>query len=341
VPFYLNFTSYSKYSCASGASHNIIVNLIDAYPAGTRTWDDHEEILPLHLACKWGASEAVVLAIMTIHPESAYIRDAQGKTPQDHAYKLPTASIQQPVMEALKLGPILCAVSKATQQRDAQTTESRLKILAEEHASLIKRAIEESKEEMVNALQKMELQNKQEQLKANKVEQTLQAQLDAAHAQLAAVQAQLEASHNEVAEAASALNSTTAELTSTIKSKTAGVLADLGVANIDRQTMRDCIAEVEGQLASQTQTLVELQACVEMHEEAEEALSLKVVYLTEAQTESKEELKLAKSERDMVGRENAILGKQLANVVARAEIVTACLATVQKWAQSLSFSMDT
>jgi phosphopantetheinyl transferase (holo-ACP synthase) len=123
--------------------------LIEAYPAGTRTRDDHEQILPLHLAAKWGASEAILLAIMTTHPEGALFRDAEGKTPLDHAEKIPTALVKEQVTKTLKLAPIMCSVSKAAKLRATAENESRLKGMAEAHANHIQLAEVKLRQELV------------------------------------------------------------------------------------------------------------------------------------------------------------------------------------------------
>jgi hypothetical protein len=125
--------------------------LIDAYPAGTRTRDDHEQILPLHLAAKWGASEAILLAIMTTHPEGALFRDASGKTPLDHAEKIPTELVKEQVTKTLKLAPILCAVSKSAKLRATAENEGRMKGMAEAHANHIQMEQATLRQELVDA----------------------------------------------------------------------------------------------------------------------------------------------------------------------------------------------
>ena len=137
--------------------------LIDAYPAGTRTRDDNEETLPLHLACKWGASEAVLIAIMTTHPEGAIFRDRSGKTPMDHAVKLPSFTIKQQMKKILDLAPIMVSVSKAAQRRASDATDNRLKGIVEAHSMNI---------------QKWEIQNQRERDESKEMERCLRIQLN-------------------------------------------------------------------------------------------------------------------------------------------------------------------
>ena len=100
-------------------------SLLDAYPAGARTWNDHtQKIFRCTWPAKWGASEAVVLAIVTVPPESeVYICDAQGKNaPRITPTTLPTASIQPPFMDALRLGPFFVR----SQRQHSRGTPSQL-----------------------------------------------------------------------------------------------------------------------------------------------------------------------------------------------------------------------
>ena len=154
------------YSCTSGASHHVVELLIDANPAGTRARDDHEETLPLHLACKWGASEAVLIAIMTTHPEGAIFRDRSGKTPMDYAVKLPSFSIMQQAKKILDLAPIMVSVSKAAQRRASDATDNRIKGIVEAHSMHI---------------QKCELQNQREREESKEMERCLRIQLNDAN----------------------------------------------------------------------------------------------------------------------------------------------------------------
>jgi hypothetical protein len=152
--------------------------LIDAYPAGTRTRDDHEEMLPLHLAAKWGASEAVLLAIMSTHPEGYIFRASSGKTPMDYAQNIPTVAVKQQVIKTLELAPILCSVSKAAQRRATEMTDNRLKGITEAHSSHI---------------QNLEQRRQKEILECKELEETLRSQLDDANKRLEPYKARLEA----------------------------------------------------------------------------------------------------------------------------------------------------
>ena len=127
------------YAAASGASKQVLEMLLERHSAGTRTRDDYDGVFPIHLACKWGADKECLLAIMVVYPEGVYVRDNHGKTPKCHADNLPTSASKQAIMEALRMGPMLCACSKASQGRIGDETESKLRGMAEAHSTHMKR----------------------------------------------------------------------------------------------------------------------------------------------------------------------------------------------------------
>ena len=126
------------YACSSGASREVISRLIEVYPAATRTRDELDDALPLHLAAKWGASSDVIMEILAAYPEGSFIRDASGKTPMDHAKKLPSGELQLSVVVALDSAPILVKTAKYASQRVANQYEDRMRGLKEAQAEYIR-----------------------------------------------------------------------------------------------------------------------------------------------------------------------------------------------------------
>jgi ankyrin repeat protein len=61
-----------------------------AYPDGAQMKDD-QEMLPMHLACRNGASKGVVLTLLYVFPESLEVKDRKGRSP----YNLVEASSSQ------------------------------------------------------------------------------------------------------------------------------------------------------------------------------------------------------------------------------------------------------
>ena len=321
--------------------------LIDAYPAGTRTRDDNEETLPLHLACKWGASEAVLIAIMTTHPEGAIFRDRSGKTPMDHAVKLPTGIIMEQVLKTLELAPLMIAVSKATQRRDIDVTDNRWKGIVEAHSMDI---------------QKWERQSQQKHEEFKEQERSLRAQLEAVHSeskekeralltQLEAVpleikkveqvlQAQVNDALNQVKELNCSIESTKNELSGALQSK-ADALVELSHAIEALEKKQERISELDGITEFQAATITELQQLVKIHVQAELALMIKVEDLEKSRTNLKGDHSRTRSELSAVRTENASLRRQLDDSNIRGDLYHGRLETVQKWVHSLSFSMET
>jgi hypothetical protein len=64
--------------------------------------DDVHQVLPIHLAAKWGAAEDVVMEILVAHPEGYYIRDGSGLTPMDYANQIRLASERERVRNVLQ-----------------------------------------------------------------------------------------------------------------------------------------------------------------------------------------------------------------------------------------------
>ena len=53
---------------------------MSAYPDGAQMKDD-QEMLPIHLACRNGASKGVVLTLLYVFPESLEVKDRKGRSP--------------------------------------------------------------------------------------------------------------------------------------------------------------------------------------------------------------------------------------------------------------------
>jgi hypothetical protein len=145
------------FACASGASYDVVARLIDVHPAATRCRDELDDALPLHFAAQWGASEEVLMEIVTTHPEGSFIRDASGKTPMDHAKKLPPTEAREYAITALETAPILVATAKAASKRVNQELDMRIKGTKEAHAEFIRQLEERQDDEKTEFLQ-MEVQ---------------------------------------------------------------------------------------------------------------------------------------------------------------------------------------
>jgi ankyrin repeat protein len=60
----------------------VIEALVSTYPDGAQMKDD-QDMLPIHLACRNGASKGVVLTLLYVFPKSLGVKDRKGRTPMD------------------------------------------------------------------------------------------------------------------------------------------------------------------------------------------------------------------------------------------------------------------
>lgn len=146
------------YACSTNCSADVVARLIEVHPAATRCRDELDDALPIHLAAQWGASEDVMMEILTAHPEGSVMRDAAGRTPLDHAKRLPaTSEIRQAVLSSLETAPILVATAKAATARLTNEYETKLAGMQEAHAEYV-RQLEERQEEEKTCFLEMEVQ---------------------------------------------------------------------------------------------------------------------------------------------------------------------------------------
>jgi ankyrin repeat protein len=86
--------------CIFRAPLALMEAIIEAYPEGPQMKDD-QGMLPIHLACRNGASKGVVLTLLRGFPESLYILDRKHRSLQD-LIESSTSVNKEPVLEALK-----------------------------------------------------------------------------------------------------------------------------------------------------------------------------------------------------------------------------------------------
>lgn len=73
---------------------------MEVYPDGPQMKDD-QGMLPVHLACRNGASKGVVLTLLSAFPESIHVRDRKGRSPTDLVFNSSSAN-KEAVLVALK-----------------------------------------------------------------------------------------------------------------------------------------------------------------------------------------------------------------------------------------------
>ena len=68
------------YACGSGASRDVISELLGAYPEGARC-QDNNGWLPMHLAYLQNVPSDIIELLFEMYPESVAIRTSRGNTP--------------------------------------------------------------------------------------------------------------------------------------------------------------------------------------------------------------------------------------------------------------------
>jgi ankyrin repeat protein len=86
--------------CIFRAPLALMEALIEAYPEGPQMKDD-QGMLPIHLACRNGASKGVVLTLLRGFPESLFVLDRKHRSLKD-LIEASTSVNKEPVLEALK-----------------------------------------------------------------------------------------------------------------------------------------------------------------------------------------------------------------------------------------------
>jgi hypothetical protein len=141
------------FACSSKASVEVVGLLIEVHPASTRIREELDDALPIHLAAKWGASEDVLMEILTTYPEGSFMRDVYGKTPMDHAKNLPSPDVRDSVMNTLNAAPILVEAAKSATLRISHEHESRTRGLNEAHAEYVRQLEARHNEEKITFMQ--------------------------------------------------------------------------------------------------------------------------------------------------------------------------------------------
>lgn len=113
-------------------SADAVFMLIKAQPDCVRKKDESGK-LPIHLACECGASPKVIQKLLIEYPQSFYLRDNEEKSPIDCVKTLLNSNSKKftEIIGVMKLGPMFCAVSKATLDRMKGDFEEVMKIQAD------------------------------------------------------------------------------------------------------------------------------------------------------------------------------------------------------------------
>ena len=112
---------------------DVVRILLETHLDSVRTMDCNDHMLPLHLACKWGATEEVLMLLLTGYPEAILVQDDFGRTPLDYARSISDSDIRASTIKCLDRGEWLCATSKSSKLRAEKQFEIRVKQIQDSH----------------------------------------------------------------------------------------------------------------------------------------------------------------------------------------------------------------
>jgi hypothetical protein len=110
---------------------DVVGRLVAAHPAALRTREPQKDGLPLHLAVQTGASEEVLMELLTNYPEASFVQDGAGKIPLDYANE--SCHHHNRSIVALETAPVLLAAAQAAQARVAREYDRKMDGLREAH----------------------------------------------------------------------------------------------------------------------------------------------------------------------------------------------------------------
>uniref|UniRef100_A0A7S1UQR2 Uncharacterized protein n=1 Tax=Grammatophora oceanica TaxID=210454 RepID=A0A7S1UQR2_9STRA len=356
------------YACTSDAGKEVVKKLLEVHPGGARTRDEHESVLPLHLACKWGNSPDVIIEIMTTYPEGIFIRDASGRVPMDHAKKL--HSNKEPVMAALKLGPMFVATSKSAQRRVADEHSARVKGMEQAHTAHVQKWEARYKQERDHHEEmKMELEGElkhandtitevADDLKNKTTEcesvvekngemetkiNTLEKDFDDARKEHKAVMQSARVAH----EAHKQENQSIIEslrfkvgVLETAKAGLEGQLSSEQTLNASLAKRAALVEPLQQEKEMHLETIAHLENKVTVHEKAQFALSNKAALLEEAKAETEAELEKVRRDLSNTRVVNVTVTKELADSRLRVDIYDNRMEELKKLISAVSLNMN-
>lgn len=140
----------------------VVKRLIEAHPPALRWREPQDDSLPLHVAVRNGASDAVLVELLTAYPEGSLIQNAHGQTPlemqkqqQQQALSLLSSSKSSTApapavtasTSALTMAPMLLKAAQAAQARVAREHERKLHGMREAHSEYSRQLEERFQEE--------------------------------------------------------------------------------------------------------------------------------------------------------------------------------------------------
>ncbi|KAG7371981.1 ankyrin repeat domain protein [Nitzschia inconspicua] len=130
---------------------DVVTRLVVGYAGALRTREPTRDCLPLHLAVQTGASEEVLMELLTNYPEASFVQDNSGKIPLDYAQE--SVHHHNRSIVALETAPILLAAAQAAQTRVSKEYEFKMNGLREAHKEFVRQLEERFEEERTSFLQ--------------------------------------------------------------------------------------------------------------------------------------------------------------------------------------------
>jgi ankyrin repeat protein/uncharacterized coiled-coil DUF342 family protein len=154
------------YACATNSPSSIdVVQLLFAeYANALCQVDDEEHVLPLHLACKVGADEEVLMVLLSFFPEATKHNDVFGRSPLDYAKSIRNDEVRRATIQCLDQAKWLMSAASFARTRTESQHERKIHEIEDSHAKYVQR-INDFHDQHMEALEQIVQTQKEEMLK--------------------------------------------------------------------------------------------------------------------------------------------------------------------------------
>jgi len=161
------------YACATCSPSIDVVRLLFTESANALCqFDEEEQVLPLHLACKVGADTEVLMLLLSFYPEAIKQKDVFDRSPLDYAKSIRDENVRESTLRCLEQAKWMMSAASFARTRTETQYERRVQACEHLHSQYLERVNEIHGEEIVS-LQLIVKGGEKELLKKKKMIQIL------------------------------------------------------------------------------------------------------------------------------------------------------------------------